>query len=109
MKIDEAKPGIGGTLIYFATEEINKTLSRVEPAGGKIIRPKLDTGGLGFIALLEDTEGNMIGYVQTNKKNSRLPGKKETAATNTNLTAMPVSSPALLHEDFWQQSSHQDR
>jgi predicted enzyme related to lactoylglutathione lyase len=61
VKIDEAKPGIGGTLVYFATEEITAELSRVEAAGGKIIRPKLNIGDFGFIALIEDTEGNMIG------------------------------------------------
>lgn len=61
VRIEEAKPGIGGTLVYFATEEINAELSRVEAAGGKIIRPKLQVGDFGFIALIEDTEGNMIG------------------------------------------------
>jgi uncharacterized protein len=61
VKIDEAKPGIGGTLVYFASEEINAELSRVKANGGKIVRPKLKVGDLGFIALIEDTEGNMIG------------------------------------------------
>jgi uncharacterized protein len=61
VRMDEAKPGIGGTLVYFATEEINTELSRVEAAGGKVIRPKLQVGDFGFIALIEDTEGNMIG------------------------------------------------
>jgi uncharacterized protein len=60
-KIDMAKPGMGGTLVYFATEEINTELGRVEAAGGKIIRPKQNIGEYGFIALIEDTEGNMIG------------------------------------------------
>lgn len=61
VRIDEAKPGSGGTLVYFDTEEINEELSRVEANGGKIIRPKLQVGDFGFIALIEDTEGNMIG------------------------------------------------
>ena len=61
VKIDQAKPGIGGILVYFSSEEITAELSRVESAGGKIIRPKLDTGNFGFIALIQDTEGNMIG------------------------------------------------
>lgn len=60
-KIDMVKPGIGGTLVYFSTEEINTELNRVEAAGGKIIRAKQDIGEFGFIALVEDTEGNMIG------------------------------------------------
>jgi len=61
VKIDMVKPGMGGTLVYFASEEINAELSRVEAAGGKIIRPKMDIGDYGFIALVEDTEGNIIG------------------------------------------------
>lgn len=32
-----------------------------EAAGGTIIPPKLNIGDFGFIALIEDTEGNMIG------------------------------------------------
>ena len=61
VKIDQVKPGSGGILVYFASEEITAELGRVEAAGGKIIRPKLDIGDFGFIALIEDTEGNMIG------------------------------------------------
>jgi len=61
VKLDEVKPGGGGTLIYFASEEINAELSRVEAAGGKVLRSKLSVGDFGFIALIEDTEGNLIG------------------------------------------------
>ncbi|WP_212004566.1 VOC family protein [Chitinophaga sp. HK235] len=61
VKLDVAKPGIGGTLVYFHSEDINTELSRVEAAGGKIIRPKQEIGDFGFIALIEDTEGNMVG------------------------------------------------
>jgi uncharacterized protein len=61
VKIEAAKPGMGGTLIYFMTEEINTELGRVESAGGKIMRLKMNIGEFGFIALIEDTEGNMIG------------------------------------------------
>ncbi|MGN6617629.1 MAG: VOC family protein [Ilyomonas sp.] len=61
VKMDVAQPGSGGTLVYFNTEEINEELGRVEAAGGKIIRSKQDIGEFGFIALIEDTEGNMIG------------------------------------------------
>jgi len=61
VKIDQAKPGYGGVLVYFASEEINAELSRVEAAGGKILRPKTNIGEFGFIALIEDTEGNLVG------------------------------------------------
>ncbi|PYF74025.1 VOC family protein [Pedobacter nutrimenti] len=61
VKLDMAKPGVGGTLVYFDTKEIDTELSRVELAGGKVLRPKVSVGDFGFIALIEDTEGNMIG------------------------------------------------
>ncbi len=61
VNMQQVKPRNGGTLVYFASEEINAELSRVEAAGGKILRPKLHIGDFGFIALIEDTEGNTIG------------------------------------------------
>ena len=61
VKMDAAQSGIGGTLVYFATDEIHAELSRVEAAGGKVLRAKLQVPGGGFIALIQDTEGNMIG------------------------------------------------
>ena len=65
VKMDEAGPGAGGTLVYFASEEINAELSRVEAAGGRILRPKTHVGPFGFIALVEDTEGNLVGIHST--------------------------------------------
>lgn len=61
VRMDMAKPGVGGTMVYFATREINEELGRVEAAGGKVIRPKQNIGDYGFMALVEDSEGNMIG------------------------------------------------
>jgi len=65
VKLDVAKPGVGGTLVYFNSEEINAELERVEAAGGKVVRHKQNIGDFGFIALIEDTEGNMIGLRST--------------------------------------------
>src|SRR4051794_1883206 len=59
VKMDAAKPGIGGTLVYFDSFEISAELSRVVAAGGKIVRSKQDIRPFGFIALIEDTEGNL--------------------------------------------------
>jgi predicted enzyme related to lactoylglutathione lyase len=61
VKMDAAKSGIGGTLVYFDSDDISRELSRVEAAGGKILRPKQAVGAFGYIALIEDTEGNLIG------------------------------------------------
>lgn len=55
-------PSPGGPRIYIdAGNQMELILSRVAPAGGKVLLPKTDTGGNGFFALFEDTEGNQIG------------------------------------------------
>jgi predicted enzyme related to lactoylglutathione lyase len=35
--------------------------ARVEGAGGRVHRPRMSIGEYGFIGLVLDTEGNMIG------------------------------------------------
>lgn len=35
--------------------------NRAAQAGGKICQPKMAIGQYGYIALIEDSEGNMIG------------------------------------------------
>lgn len=56
------QPSATGTLVYLNGEpDLQVILNRVEDAGGKIIKPKTDIGhGLGFWALLEDSEGNRV-------------------------------------------------
>lgn len=56
-----AKPGTGGTVIYFGAENCADVEARVAAAGGQIIRPKFSIGEFGFVSLLQDTEGNTIG------------------------------------------------
>ena len=49
------------TIVYFESSDCAVPLARVIPAGGTIIRPKVAIGPFGFIALAQDTEGNVIG------------------------------------------------
>jgi predicted enzyme related to lactoylglutathione lyase len=60
-RMDGVKPGGGGTLVYFATEDCGIEASRIETAGGQVQMPKTSIGPYGFIALGIDTEGNMFG------------------------------------------------
>lgn len=53
--------GGNSTLIYFSCEDCAVEQARVEPAGGAVFKPKFPIGDYGFIALVTDTEGNMIG------------------------------------------------
>lgn len=50
-----------GPLLYFTCPDLAKELSRVETAGGEIMKPKTEIGGgHGFMGLIKDTEGNRI-------------------------------------------------
>lgn len=60
-KAPHGKPGVGGTIIYFMSEDVAVEQGRVEAAGGVVIRPKFSIGEFGWVALCQDTEGNMFG------------------------------------------------
>ena len=53
-------PSQDGTLVYFACTSVEETLKKAEDMGAKIFLPKTDIGDHGFIAWLEDSEGNRI-------------------------------------------------
>jgi predicted enzyme related to lactoylglutathione lyase len=61
VKMTGVNPGGGGTLAYFTCEDCAVEEGRVEAAGGKVTQPKMSIGEYGFISLLVDTEGNMVG------------------------------------------------
>ena len=61
VKSNYARPGVGGTLVYFSVEDCAEQESRVVAAGGKVVRPKFSIGEFGWVTLCEDTEGNMLG------------------------------------------------
>lgn len=50
-----------GVLVYFSCEDCAVEESRVPGAGGRIQRLKMSIGEYGFISLVFDTEGNMVG------------------------------------------------
>lgn len=61
VKSPHGRPGPGGTLVYFSVEDCAQEASRVAGSGGKLIRPKFSIGEFGWVALCEDTEGNLFG------------------------------------------------
>lgn len=60
------KPGPGGALVYFASEDCTQELLRVDAAGGKVLQDKFSIGEHGFIGIAQDTEGNIIGFHSMN-------------------------------------------
>ena len=56
------KPGGDGTLVYLdATGKLDAVLARIPDLGGQVVLPRTSIGPVGFIALVRDTEGNVIG------------------------------------------------
>ena len=51
----------GSTLVYFACEDCAVEAPRAAAYGGQLFKPKMPIGEHGFIAMVVDTEGNMIG------------------------------------------------
>ncbi|WP_216902746.1 VOC family protein [Synechococcus sp. CCY 9618] len=60
-RMEGMAPGGGGTLIYFSCTDCGVEESRVEAAGGRVIKPKMSIGAYGFMSLVLDSEGNTIG------------------------------------------------
>lgn len=58
-------PGIsaGGnsTLVYFSSEDCATELARVVSLGGRVQQAKTSVGPYGYMALVVDTEGNLVG------------------------------------------------
>jgi predicted enzyme related to lactoylglutathione lyase len=61
VKAEGYKPSLDGVLIYFTAPDINATLARTKEKGGTVLLEKTDIGEYGFIAMIQDTEGNRIG------------------------------------------------
>jgi len=61
VKLDFAKPGPGGSMVYFTCDDCAVEEGRATAAGGSVVRPKSPIGEHGFVAVVTDTEGNMIG------------------------------------------------
>jgi hypothetical protein len=58
------KPSVDGVLPYLnGGSDLNNYLTRVEPAGGKVVTPKTKiTDEIGYFAIFMDTEGNKIAF-----------------------------------------------
>jgi uncharacterized protein len=65
VKSSDHQVSTNGVVIYLnAGQDIDGILSRVEPAGGQVVTPKISIGEQGYMALLLDSEGNKIGLHQ---------------------------------------------
>ena len=61
IRMEGAPSGEGGTMVYFSCEDCAEEAARAAEHGGSIFHEKMPIGEYGFIAIVRDTEGNMIG------------------------------------------------
>jgi len=61
VKMAGVSSGGNSVLVYFSCADCAVEASRVAAAGGQVLKPKFSIGEYGFIALVSDSEGNMIG------------------------------------------------
>ena len=71
-------PGIDGSITgrphqgvtglnYVDVDSIEEYLGKVQAAGGTVLQPKMPIPGVGYLAVCQDTEGNPIGFFQTDE------------------------------------------
>jgi hypothetical protein len=53
--------GANSVLVYFRCNDCAVEADKAAQSGGRIEKPKMSIGPYGHIALVRDTEGNMIG------------------------------------------------
>ena len=61
VKLKGVPSGGNSTLVYFSCKDVAVEESRAVAAGGRIQKPKMSIGQYGWISLVVDTEGNMLG------------------------------------------------
>ncbi|PID49449.1 MAG: lactoylglutathione lyase [Proteobacteria bacterium] len=60
-KMEACPSGGGGTLVYLFCQDCGAAAVRAQENGGRIFKDKFSIGKEGFIALIVDTEGNIVG------------------------------------------------
>lgn len=63
-KGDVYVPSKEGAVLYFSVDDIDSIIERAIARNGKLLYPKKSIGVLGFVAEIEDSEGNRIALHQ---------------------------------------------
>jgi uncharacterized protein len=67
-KGDVYVPSKTGPILYFRVADLDSVLKRAEAQGAKILYPKKDIGENGFVAEIEDSEGNRLALSMAKPK-----------------------------------------
>ncbi len=63
-KGDVYRPSHDGPILYFDVPDIDAVIARAAARGSHVLYPKKDIGDAGFVAEIEDSEGNRIALSQ---------------------------------------------
>jgi uncharacterized protein len=63
-KGDVYRPSKDGAIVYFNVDDIRQTVARAEALGRPVLYPVKDIGEAGFVAEIEDSEGNRLALSQ---------------------------------------------
>lgn len=61
VRMEGCPAGGNSTIVYFSCEDCGYEESLAASNGGQVFKPKFSIGQYGFISLVADTEGNVIG------------------------------------------------
>lgn len=61
VKMEGFPAGGNSTIVYFVCKDCSVEEARVANAGGEVFKSKISIGEFGFMSLVKDSEGNMIG------------------------------------------------
>ncbi len=61
VKMEGKGPSGNGTIVYFSCADCAEEEARAVKSGGTVFKSKFSIGEYGFISLVLDSEGNMIG------------------------------------------------
>ena len=76
---EEDKPGIDGGLARredpttgventIDVKDLDASLANVKASGGEVFRPKMAVPGVGWMAYIKDTEGNVFGLMENDSE-----------------------------------------
>jgi predicted enzyme related to lactoylglutathione lyase len=60
----ERQDPVKSPVITINVKNIDQAAEAIEKNGGKLVRPKMAVGDMGYAAYFKDTEGNVIGLWQ---------------------------------------------
>lgn len=63
-KGDVYRPSKNGAILYFRVKDIRQIVAKAQAMGRPILYPVKDIGDAGFVAEIEDSEGNRLALLQ---------------------------------------------